>query len=123
MFPRKLKAEVLGRQKTKQPWFALLHLSLSNDHYLYVGSEKLDFHTLGKLNLFCYKWLRERQRRPTANHIIIWWPACRRDAHVCLDHCDDVTNKLLHIWDVLLHIRGGFFFPCNAYSNHTHSLR
>lgn len=43
-------------------------------------------------SLFCYKWFSERQRSPAENHIIIRWPV-RRDAHVCLDHCDDVTGE------------------------------
>lgn len=46
------KTESRGFRKTqKQPWFALLHFSMSNDHYLNAGLEKLDFHTSGKLNL------------------------------------------------------------------------
>lgn len=46
------KIEGRGFRKTeKQPWFALLHFSKSNDRYLYAVLEKLDFHTSGKLNL------------------------------------------------------------------------
>lgn len=60
VFPEKEKRkEKLVTEKTKtgfrktekQSWFALLHFSKSNDHYLYAGLEKLDFHTSGILNL------------------------------------------------------------------------
>ncbi len=64
---------------------------------------------------------------------MIWWPVRRRDAHVCLRRCDDVTGEpctahLGHVTAVKkprilgLHTSSlSLIFPSNPFSDHVYN--